>query len=85
MYFSAREKKILELLIEYHQGITQEELEALLKVSRRTVYREISSLEKTLHPLDIQLVKERGKGYLLLGDGQSLVRLRTELANEKNR
>lgn len=83
MYFSAREKKILELLLEYHQGITQEELEALLKVSRRTVYREISSLEKTLHPLDIQLVKERGKGYLLLGDEQSLVRLRTELSNEK--
>ncbi|MFD2728471.1 BglG family transcription antiterminator [Enterococcus camelliae] len=83
MYFSAREKKILELLLEYHQGIDQEELEGLLNVSRRTVYREISSLEKTLHPLDIQLLKERGKGYFLLGDEEALTRLREELLNKR--
>lgn len=83
MYFSAREKKILEILLEYQRGVTQDELEAILKVSRRTIYREISSLEKTLHPLNLQVVSERGNGYSLLGTQADLAQLKTTLKKDK--
>ncbi|MFQ7236079.1 MAG: HTH domain-containing protein, partial [Enterococcus hulanensis] len=43
MYFSIREKKILSLLLDYPNGITPEELQDILQVSKRTVSREISS------------------------------------------
>ena len=45
MYFSIREKKILSLLLDYPNGITSEELQDILQVSKRTVYREISGIE----------------------------------------
>ena len=55
MYFSIREKKILSLLLDYPNGITPEELQDILQVSKRTVYREISSIEKTIKASDIKL------------------------------
>ena len=79
MYFSNREKKILSLMLEYPNGITQEELMTQLQISRRTLYREIASIEKTLQALDIQIIKPRGAGYRILGESTSLDKLKQQL------
>lgn len=78
MYFSNREKKILSLMLEYPNGITQEELMTQLQISRRTLYREIASIEKTLQALDIQIIKPRGAGYRILGESTSLDKLKQQ-------
>ncbi|MBU5364044.1 BglG family transcription antiterminator [Enterococcus devriesei] len=79
MYFSIREKKILSLLLEYPNGITSEELQDILQVSKRTVYREISSIEKTIKSVDVQIIKPRGEGYRIVGETQSLEQLQQQL------
>ncbi|MGX7124577.1 BglG family transcription antiterminator [Enterococcus viikkiensis] len=83
MYFSIREKKILSLLLEYPNGITSEELQDLLQVSKRTVYREISSIEKTIKSVDVQIIKPRGEGYRIVGETQSLEQLQQQLGEKQ--
>lgn len=76
MYFSNREKQILKLLIEYKEGVTQSELQDLLQISKRTLYREMSSIEKSLKTFEVQLVKPRGKGYRLIGEDEQLAEIK---------
>lgn len=59
---------MIELLIEYRNGITVEELMRVLNVSKRTVYREIASIEASLAKFQLQINKPRGEGYRLIGD-----------------
>ncbi len=83
MYFSVREKKILALLIAYPDGVLLEQLQEELNVSKRTVYREVSSIEKTIKPLDVQIIKPRGAGYRLVGESINLDKLKTEIEENK--
>lgn len=83
MYFSVREKKILAVLLEYPNGVSVAELQDLLQVSKRTIYREIASLEKTIKPLDVQIIKPRGAGYRVVGDSQDLKKLNTSLSEHE--
>lgn len=83
MYFSDREKKILKLLLDYPNGITIEELEQVLHVSKRTIYREISSIEKTIKALDVQIIKPRKAGYRLIGEKSALAELKTQLEKKQ--
>ncbi|MBM7710714.1 BglG family transcription antiterminator [Enterococcus xiangfangensis] len=83
MYFSIREKKILSLLLDYPNGITSEELQDILQVSKRTVYREISSIEKTIKSQDIQIIKPRGEGYRIVGETVNLERLQQQLGEKQ--
>lgn len=78
MYLSQREALILDQLLYNHSEIPIASFQNLLQVSRRTVYREINSLEASLKPLNIQIVKERNKGYRLVGSQQTLDMLRAE-------
>lgn len=80
MYFTNREKTILALLIEYRSGVTVEELQRLLKVSKRTIYREISSVEATIAKLNLQINKPRGEGYRLIGEAFQIDLLRHKLS-----
>lgn len=80
MYFTNREKTILGLLIEYRGGVTVEELQRLLKVSKRTIYREISSVEATIAKLNLQINKPRGEGYRLIGETFQIDLLRHKLS-----
>lgn len=76
MYFSDREKKILTLLLEYQEGMTQSELQTQLGVSKRTVYREIASIEKAIKAYDIKVIKPRGSGYRLIGERENFRKLK---------
>lgn len=83
MYFSNREKQILKLLVEYTEGITPQELQTQLQISKRTLYREISSIEKSLKPLEIQIVKPRGKGYQLVGEAKKIADIKQVIQKDK--
>ncbi|MCD5003022.1 BglG family transcription antiterminator [Enterococcus saccharolyticus] len=83
MYFSNREKQILTLLVEYSEGITPQELQTQLQISKRTLYREMSSIEKSLRPLEIQVVKPRGKGYRLVGEVDKIANMKHIIQKDK--
>ncbi|WP_237579116.1 BglG family transcription antiterminator [Candidatus Enterococcus willemsii] len=83
LYFSNREKQILKLLVEYTEGITPQELQTQLQISKRTLYREISSIEKSLKPLEIQIVKPRGKGYQLVGEAKKIADIKQVIQKDK--
>lgn len=84
VYFSVREKKILALLLEYPNGVALADLQDLLQVSKRTIYREVASLEKTIKSLDVQIIKPRGAGYRIVGDSQDLAKLAEQLDGDEN-
>ncbi|WP_338152592.1 BglG family transcription antiterminator [Loigolactobacillus backii] len=83
MYFSNREAEIILLLLRNAQGMTREDLMKRLHVSKRTVYRELSSLETTLAHLQIQLVKKQNY-YQMVGKPAAMTQLRQQLSTEDN-
>lgn len=83
MYFSPREQNFLKVMIDYPEGVTIQKFQDLFNISKRTVYREISSMEKSLKFLDIQVEKPRGEGYQLIGEKINIEKLSAYLMNEK--
>ena len=79
MFFTNREKTIIELLIEYQNGVTLEELQRILNVSKRTIYREIASIEASLAKFQLQINKPRGEGYRLMGEAFQIENLKQKV------
>lgn len=67
MYFTEREKSILTLLLNYPKGVTQQDIQDELEISKRTVYREISRIESSIKSFNLSLDKPRNDGYYLIG------------------
>lgn len=84
MYFSIREKQILKLLVEYQEGLNPQKIQDQLQISKRTLYREMSSIEKSLKAFEIQLVKPRGKGYRLVGKEQQIAEIKQLVQKEES-
>lgn len=84
MYFSIREKQILKLLVEYQEGLNPQKIQDQLQISKRTLYREMSSIEKSLKAFEIQLVKPRGKGYRLVGEEQQIAEIKQLVQKEES-
>ena len=84
MYFSAREKRIVEILLHNPLGVQIDYLCEEFKVSKRTIYRELSSLEGTLAQYQMKLIKEKGAGYKLIGNEFLLAELKMKLSKIKN-
>jgi len=72
MYLSQREEMILNQLLHSNAEIPISSLENLLQVSRRTIYRELTNLESSLKPFNIQVKNERNRGYKLVGREDSI-------------
>lgn len=72
MFLTDRERHILSILLSTPTGVKVNELIELLNVSRRTVYRELSSLEETLTHSNVSLVNQRSFGYLLEGSSEDI-------------
>lgn len=79
MYFTDREKIILNLLPTYPKGVTQQDIQDELEISKRTVYREISHIEESLRPFNLRLDKPRNEGYYLIGNDKDKEALRDKL------
>ncbi|MFW7394951.1 HTH domain-containing protein [Vagococcus fluvialis] len=54
MILSPREKQLLTELLNNTKEVSVSQMIGLLKVSKRTVYRELDSLIETLHSIDIE-------------------------------
>lgn len=65
---------ILRQATQKSEGVSIEELMHALQVSKRTVYREISKLENTLHLVNLELEKN-GKLYQLKGSDEDINQL----------
>lgn len=79
VYFTEREKSILNLLLAYPKGVTQKDIQDELDISKRTVYREISHIEESLRQLNLRLDKPRNEGYYLIGSDEDKTALRDQL------
>lgn len=79
LYFSNRENKLLKLLLDNENGIFAQDLQEILQISKRTLYREISSIEKTIHPKKAQIINERKTGYRLVGEKETLHVIKQEV------
>lgn len=83
MYFSNREAEIIFLLLRHEAGLTREDLSKNLNVSRRTIYRELSSLESTLARVQIQLIKQQNR-YRLVGEPSALKKLQQQITTAEH-
>ncbi|MGX7418954.1 BglG family transcription antiterminator [Carnobacterium gallinarum] len=79
MYFSVREKQLLELLLLNQHGVTLETLMRELGVSKRTIYREIATIEDTLVRYHLRLNKKLSSGFYLEGEIADIAHLKKEL------
>ncbi|MFD0897493.1 BglG family transcription antiterminator [Loigolactobacillus binensis] len=83
VYFSNREAEIIFLLLRQDTGLTREDLSKNLNVSRRTIYRELSSLESTLARVQIQLLKQQNR-YRLVGEPAALKKLKQQITTAEH-
>jgi len=67
MYISARERKIIELLLNNSKGISIQEIAEQIQVSSRTIQREIKGIERILTGHSLVLKKLTGKGIVIEG------------------
>ncbi|WP_181350381.1 BglG family transcription antiterminator [Thalassobacillus sp. CUG 92003] len=79
MYMTARERKILEILLASHQEVTVKEIAQELDVSTRTIHRDLKSVEDTLETYQLELEKKAGSGLVVRGNEQDRSRLAVEV------
>lgn len=71
MILSPREKQLLTELLNSTKEVSVNQMIGLLKVSKRTVYRELDSLIETLNSIDVEVKKvSRGNYQLVIDDIQ---------------
>ncbi|WP_243299040.1 BglG family transcription antiterminator [Bacillus litorisediminis] len=76
MYISARERKILELLLNHHEEMTVKDLANELAVSPRTVHRDLKGVEEILQENGLELNKKSGIGIQITGNQEDREKLR---------
>lgn len=79
MNISNRQRQILELLLSRKDEITAGEIAAEIKVSTRTIHRELSELESVLAAYDVALQKKSGIGVHMQANPQQLEMLKSGL------
>lgn len=81
--FSTRQKQILLTLLNEKNGISLEEIEKQLHVSRRTLYREFSNIRLFLEQNDLILTSQNGN-YILNGESTNKKRLEFSLKKQNS-
>lgn len=84
MYVSARDRFILELLIQQPEGVTIREIAHSLQVSERTIHRDLTSFDSLLQPYEITLEKITGKGIFLKGPKNQIKQFAEDLQEAKH-
>ncbi|MCZ8522298.1 MULTISPECIES: BglG family transcription antiterminator [Paenibacillus] len=79
MRVSTRQRQIIQLLLLRSDGITAGEIAEEIKVSTRTVHRELEELEAVLAEYGVELQKKSGKGMLLQAGEEELGALHRRL------
>ncbi|ALS24120.1 MULTISPECIES: BglG family transcription antiterminator [Paenibacillus] len=81
MNISNRQRQILELLLNRKDEITAGEIAAEIKVSTRTVHRELSELEEILAAYDVSLHKKSGIGIQIQAEPEQLEKFKRSLSH----
>lgn len=79
MYISAREKAIIEVLIDRQEEVTIKELSKEIDVSSRTIHRDLERIEELLQGYQLELVRKAGVGIQLIGSALKKDNLKKEL------
>ncbi|EPC73095.1 transcriptional regulator, partial [Lacticaseibacillus paracasei subsp. paracasei Lpp126] len=82
MLLTNREQEMIRLMMSQPAGVSRDELERQLGVSRRTIYRELSQLESDIATIGLKLDKGTGSTYRLVGDTNDLATLTATLAKQ---
>jgi mannitol operon transcriptional antiterminator len=75
MYFTSREKAIIELIIKQSGKHTASSIASDLNVSVRTIHRDLKTIEKVLESFGLQLARNTIKGFIIEGKNEQLFRL----------
>ncbi|WP_377889927.1 BglG family transcription antiterminator [Alkalihalobacillus sp. R86527] len=81
MLLSARERSILQLLLETDDFYTVKEIAEQLEVSERTVHRDLSGLEDVVNEYELKLMKKAGVGVQFDGHPSQRDELKRYLYN----
>ncbi|CAH0345846.1 BglG family transcription antiterminator [Bacillus sp. CECT 9360] len=79
MYISARERIMLEILLDKSEEMTVKDLADDMDVSVRTIHRDLKGLESTLKDYELQLVKKSGVGIQIIGEEDKAEELKLAL------
>ncbi|MEK5037611.1 BglG family transcription antiterminator [Sporosarcina sp. FSL K6-3457] len=79
MYISAREKAIIEVLIDRQEEVTIKELSKEIDVSSRTIHRDLDRIEELLQNYQLKLLRKAGVGIQIIGANQHKEDLKREL------
>ncbi|MBW8351778.1 BglG family transcription antiterminator [Bacillus sp. IITD106] len=79
MYITAREKHILDILLDRKDEITVKELAKIIGVSVRTIHRDLNILENTLNEYDIKIIKKSRVGISLQGSHGKIEGLKSHI------
>ena len=83
MEFTPRISQILKILLANGTPIGKQEIAEELGVSKRTVQREFEYLELCIRKYNLKLVNYKGKGVILEGNVEDLVKLEENLREEQ--
>lgn len=76
LYITARERKILEVILLSEEETTVSSIAKILNVSSRTVHRDLKGVEEILKSYDLSLSKQSGVGILVKGSRENKEKLK---------
>lgn len=76
LYITARERKILEVILLSEEETTVSSIAKILNVSSRTVHRDLKGVEEILKSYDLSLSKQSGVGILVKGSSENKEKLK---------
>jgi mannitol operon transcriptional antiterminator len=76
LYITARERKILEVILLSEEETTVSSIAKILNVSSRTVHRDFKGVEEILKSYDLSLSKQSGVGILVKGSSENKEKLK---------
>ena len=79
MYISAREKIIVEILLDKREELTVKELAEEIDVSPRTIHRDLKGIEPLLKEYDLGLIRKTGVGIQITGLAENKSNLKRRL------
>ncbi|MGE6577085.1 BglG family transcription antiterminator [Paenibacillus xylanexedens] len=83
MSITKRQREIVEFLLEHPHEVTAGEIAVEVKVSTRTVHRELQMIEQWLEPLGMRLEKKSGTGIRIDASSDDLAVLRQQLEGKE--
>ncbi|WKL03478.1 BglG family transcription antiterminator [Paenibacillus amylolyticus] len=83
MSITKRQREIVEFLLEHPHEVTASEIAVEVKVSTRTVHRELQMIEQWLEPLGMRLEKKSGTGIRIDAGSDDLAILRQQLEGKE--